>query len=114
MAPLYWFLSYDPTGTAALVLTLGLCLLVGYYLIFTGRRLPARPEDRKDAEVADGTGELGFFSPHSVWPLFVGLTVALATAGVAVGWWLFIIGAAFTGLTVTLFVLEYYRHGYEG
>jgi hypothetical protein len=114
MAPVYWFLSYDPTGTAALVLTLGLCLLVGYYLVFTGRRLPPRPEDRKDAEVADGTGELGFFSPHSVWPLFVGLAVAFATAGVAVGWWLFIIGAAFTGLTVTLFVLEYYRHGYEG
>ena len=112
ITPIYWFLSKDPTGTAALVLTIGLCSLIGYYLVYTGRRLPERPEDRKDGEIADGTGELGFFSPHSVWPLFLGLAAAFATIGVVVGWWMFIIGAAFVGMTVALFVLEYYREGY--
>lgn len=114
LAPIYWFFSKDPTGTAALVLTVGLCALIGYYLVYTGKRLPERAEDRKDAEIADGTGELGFFSPHSVWPLFLGLSIALATVGIVIGWWLFIIGAAFVGMTVTLFVLEYYRAAYEG
>ena len=80
VTPIYWFLSEDPTGTAALTLTFFLCPLIAYYLIFTGRRLPERPEDRKDAEVHEGAGELGFFSPHSVWPLYLGLAVALAAA----------------------------------
>ena len=36
----YWYVSYDPTGTTALALAVGLCLLIGFYLLFTGRRLP--------------------------------------------------------------------------
>jgi hypothetical protein len=114
MTPIYWFLSYDPTGTTALTLTFGLCALIAFYLIFTGRRLPERPEDRKDGEIYEGAGELGFFSPHSVWPLWVALSVALAVLGLAVGWWLFIVGAGATAITVCLFVFEYYRGVYEG
>jgi hypothetical protein len=114
VTPIYWFLSDDPTGTAALTLTFFLCALISYYLIFTGRRLPPRPEDRKDAEIADGAGELGFFSPHSVWPLFLGLAVALAVAGVAVGWWLFMIAVPVVGAMICLFVFEYYRGVHEG
>jgi hypothetical protein len=114
MTPIYWFLSDDPTGTAALTLTFLLCALIAYYLLYTGRRLPERPEDRKEAEVHEGAGELGFFSPHSVWPLYLGLSVALAVAGVAIGWWLFVIAVPLVGLTVCLFVFEYYRGVHEG
>jgi len=114
VTPIYWFLSNDPTGTAALTLTFFLCALIAYYLIFTGRRLPPRPEDRKDAEVDEGAGEIGFFSPHSVFPLFVGLAVALAALGVAVGWWLFMIAIPLVALTICLFVFEYYRGVHEG
>ena len=35
-----------------------------------------RPEDRKDGEIADGAGELGFFPPYSWWPLWCALTLA--------------------------------------
>ena len=50
--------------------TVGLAFLIGFYLLFTGAAAStARPEDNKDAEIADGAGELGFFSPHSWWPL---------------------------------------------
>ena len=114
VTPLYWFLSDDPTGTAALILTFLLCALIAYYLIFTGRRLPERPEDRKEAEVHEGAGELGFFSPHSVWPLFLGIAVALAAASVAIGWWLFVIATPLVGAMVCLFVFEYYRGVHEG
>jgi len=69
----YWHFSKDPTGTTALFLSVCLAFLTGFYLLFTGRRLPPRAEDVPDAEISDGTGELGFFSPHSWWPLITGL-----------------------------------------
>ena len=52
-----------------------------------------RPEDRKDAEIADGAGELGFFPPYSWWPLWCAACSALIVFGIAIGaWWLLIIG----------------------
>ena len=106
---IYWYFSKDPTGTAALALAVGLAFLTGFYLLFTGRRLPERPEDNPESDIEEGTGELGFFSPHSWWPLYVGLATAIAAIGVAIGWWLFLIGLLFIFLTVIGFVFEYYR-----
>ena len=108
----YWYFSKDPTGATALALAVGLAFLTGFYLLFTGRRLPRRPEDDPEGEISEGTGELGFFSPHSWWPLFLGLSAALAAAGFAVGWWLFLIGALLTILSAIGFVFEYYRGVY--
>jgi hypothetical protein len=108
----YWHFSKDPTGTTALALAVGLAFLTGFYLLFTGRRLPPRPEDRADAEIAEGTGELGFFSPHSWWPLFVALSSAVAALGAALGWWLFLIGMLLVFLSAIGFVFEYYRGAY--
>ena len=108
----YWHFSKDPTGTTALALSVGLAFLTGFYLLFTGRRLPPRPEDRPEAEVAEGTGELGFFSPHSWWPLITGMSAAVAALGAAIGWWLFLIGMLFVLLSAIGFVFEYYRGQY--
>jgi hypothetical protein len=108
----YWYFSKDPTGTTALALAVGLAFLTGFYLLFTGRRLPERPEDNPDGEIEEGTGELGFFSPHSWWPLFVGLAAAIAALGVAIGWWMFLIGLLALFLTTIGFVFEYYRGVY--
>ena len=109
----YWYFSRDPTGTTALALAVCLAFLTGFYLLFTGRRLPTtRPEDDPQGEIDEGVGELGFFSPHSWWPLFVGLAAALAAVGMAIGWWLFLIGALATVLSMVGFVFEYYRGYY--
>ncbi len=105
----YWNLSHDPTGGTALALAVGLAFLTGFYVLFTGRRLPQRPEDDPGGDIEEGTGELGFFSPHSWWPLFVGLAAALAAVGVAIGWWMFLVGALCLVLAVIGFVFEYYR-----
>ena len=88
----YWYFSHDPTGSTALAIAVGLAFLIGFYVLFTGRRLPPRPEDEPEGEIYQGTGELGFFSPHSWWPLFLALAAATAAIGVAIGWWLFLIG----------------------
>jgi Cytochrome c oxidase subunit IV len=108
-AVVYGLLSDEPAGTVALAFTGGLAFLVGYYLLFTARRIDSRPEDRLDAEIADGAGELGFYSPHSWWPLAVGFFAAVTFAGIVFGWWLFIIGAGGGGLAVIGLVFEYYR-----
>jgi Cytochrome c oxidase subunit IV len=108
----YWYTSHEPTGTTALALAVGFALLTGFYLLFTGRRLPFRPEDNPEGEIAEGTGELGFFSPHSWWPLFLGLSCATAALGFAVGLWLFLIGMLFTVCATIGFVFEYYRGHY--
>jgi len=109
---IYWYFSHDPTGTTALALAVGLAFLSGFYVLFTGRRLPQRPEDSQEGEIHQGTGELGFFSPHSWWPLFVGLAGATAALGVAIGWWLFLIGLLALLLSTIGFVFEYYRGHY--
>ena len=70
-APAYW--SQQPAtgpGTVALAMTFLLALMVTLYLGFHAKKMDARPEDRNDAEIADGAGELGFFPPYSWWPLW--------------------------------------------
>ncbi len=108
-AVIYGLLSGEVVGTVALGFTAGLAFLVGYYLLFTARRIDARPEDNRMGEIADGAGELGFYSPHSWWPLAVAASAAIAFLGIVFGWWLFLIGAIAGGLSVVGMVFEYYR-----
>ena len=51
VTPIYWYLSHDPTGTTALVLTFGLSALVSFYLLYTSRKVYPRPEDRLEGEI---------------------------------------------------------------
>jgi hypothetical protein len=104
----YWLTSHDPTGTTALALGAGLGTLVASYLLFTGTRMEPRPEDLDDADIADGAGELGFFSPYSWAPLWCGLAAATAFLGLVFGWWLFIIGVAFAVPAISSMLFEYY------
>lgn len=109
-AVIYGLWSGEVIGIVALALTGGLTLIIGTFLWFTGKRLDeARPEDR-DAEIAEGAGELGFFSPGSYWPV----TIAAAAAVFAVAtafWmvWLMIIGAGFLMMAICGFLFEYHR-----
>ena len=43
----YWYVSKDPTGTTALALAVGLAILIGFYVLFTGRRLPRAARRRR-------------------------------------------------------------------
>ncbi|HEY9267662.1 MAG TPA: cytochrome c oxidase subunit 4 [Mycobacterium sp.] len=96
-------------GTTALVLTTGLTVIIGTFFRFVARRLDTRPEDYEDAEIADGAGELGFFSPHSWWPLFIALSASITAVGMAM-WlpWLIVAGVCFVLTTVAGLVFEYH------
>jgi hypothetical protein len=109
VTPAYWFISGDHTGTTALAMTFLLVLLIAFYLGFHARRMEPRPEDRADGEIADGAGELGFFPPYSWWPLWCALCLATMVMGVAVGWWLFIIGGGLGSIALCGLIFEYYR-----
>jgi hypothetical protein len=110
----YWFTSHDPTGTTALALGTGLGALVGVYLLFAAGRMDPRPEDRDDADISEGAGELGFFSPYSWAPLWCALAAAVCFLGIVFGWWLFFIGAAFAVPAVGSMVFEYYTDSPAG
>jgi hypothetical protein len=86
-----------------------LTLLVTLYLGVHASKMEPRPEDRHDAEIADGAGELGFFPPYSWWPLWCGATLGLCVFGVAMGaWWLFIMGVGLGTLALCGWIYEYY------
>ncbi len=108
MAVIYWFLSEDPSGATPLAFAGGLMFLIGYYLDFTDRRLPPQPEDVADAEIADGAGEMGFFSPFSWWPIAVAASVSLLVLGLIFGMWLVLGAAIMVLMTVTGLLFEYY------
>ena len=99
----------DWTGTSALTMTFLLTTLITFYLGFHARRMEPRPEDRKDGEIADGAGELGFFPPYSWWPMWCAMCLAAIALGVAIGWWLFIIGLVLGSVALSGLIFEYYR-----
>ncbi len=109
VTPSYWFLSEDPTGTAALVMTTLLALLVTFYIGFHANKMDPRPEDRREAEVYEGAGELGFFPPYSWWPLWCASALATCVLGVVFGWWLFLIGVGAGSIALIGWVFEFYR-----
>jgi hypothetical protein len=75
---------HEVVGITALVLSTGLTLIIGTFLLFVSRRLEgARPEDNDDAEIADGAGDLGFFSPGSYYPFFLASVIALFAVAAA-------------------------------
>jgi hypothetical protein len=109
VTPAYWLIAGDWTGTSALTMTFLLTLLITFYLGFHARRMEPRPEDRQDGEIADGAGELGFFPPYSWWPMWCALCLAAIALGVAIGWWLLIIGMVLGAVALSGLIFEYYR-----
>ena len=108
-AVVYGLWAKEPIGTTALVLSGGLTGLIGGFFWFVSRRIDARPEDRKDAEIADGAGELGFFSPSSYWPFALALSAGMMGLALAF-WYSWFIAIAGVALLITIggLLFEYY------
>jgi hypothetical protein len=99
----------EAAGTAALILSGGLCGLAGSFFWFVSRRIDPRPEDRNDAEIAEGAGELGFFSPGSYWPIGIALAATVTGFGMAlVQFWLLGLGVVLVLVSVGGLLFEYY------
>ena len=108
MAVIYWLVGGEAVGITAIALSGGLAALIGFYLWFTDKRLGnVLPEDNVVGEISDSAGELGFYSPHSWWPLPVAFCMVTAGVGLLVGWWLTLIAVGGLLISILGFVLEY-------
>jgi hypothetical protein len=116
-AVLYGFWTYydsqphkaEVIGITALILSGLLTTMCTLFFFTVSRRIDARPEDDPNAEISDGAGEVGFFSPGSYWPFGIGLAALVTVIGL-VYWqvWLLLAGllAVLGGTGGLLF--EYY------
>jgi len=108
MTIIYYYLGGEAVGISGMILSACLAGMVGFYLWFTDKRIGHDlPEDRLDAEIADGAGELGFYSPHSWWPLPVALSSMVTALSLLVGWWMTLIGVGALVISIIGFVTEY-------
>lgn len=105
---IYWQVGGEAVGIAGMALAGCLAIMVGFYLWFTQKRIGVvLSEDRDDAQISDGAGELGFYSPHSWWPLPVGASMVLAGLGLIIGWWLTLIAVGTLMISIIGMVTEY-------
>ncbi|WP_232548542.1 cytochrome c oxidase subunit 4 [Propioniciclava soli] len=115
-----WWLdgALEPIGTTVLALTLLFSAMIWGTFAITGRTLtrgnqPGRPEDRKDAEIIDGVGALGFFPPKSLVPFWSAIAIMLLLLGPVFGWWISLIGVAVGIWTVFGWAYEFYVGDYR-
>ena len=105
----YTLLSGDVTvGLPLLLFTGFLALIVGYYILFTSKRVYPRPEDRQDGEIDEADPEYGFYSPHSWWPLVMGFACFMVVLGFIFANWLFAFGAIAVVFAAAGWLFEYY------
>jgi hypothetical protein len=99
----------DWIGSIGLILSGLLCTMCGGYFWFVSRRIDPRPEDRGDAEMSDGAGEVGFFSPGSYWPFGVALGALTGAVGIAL-WqpWIIVLGLVGATVGAAALIFEYY------
>jgi cytochrome c oxidase subunit IV len=105
----YEFHAVEWVGVVALALSGLLCLMCGGYFWFVSRRIDPRPEDREKAEIVEGAGEVGFFSPGSYYPFGLGLATLTAGLGLVYQeWWLVAAGLIAVLIATGGLLFEYY------
>lgn len=110
--PVYWVLSLEVTGSVALVLTFGLSTMLLAYLLVTALKHDQRPEDRLEADIVEGAGELGFFPPRSAWPVVCAVMLMITLLGPVFGWWLTILGMGLGLWALSGWVYQFYKGDY--
>jgi hypothetical protein len=108
MTIIYWQVGGEPVGIGGMLLAAALAGMVGFYVWFTQRRIgQILPEDNLTALISDGAGDLGFYSPHSWWPLPVALSMCALTLSLIIGWWLTVISLGALVVSIIGMVTEY-------
>ena len=95
MAVIYILATRNVSDTGSvLALAAGLTLMLGAYFHFTERRIDILPQDWEEAEIEDGAGMLGFFSPGSIWPFVMCVGIGIMGYAIAfMAYWLLLLGA---------------------
>ncbi|MFP5415335.1 MAG: cytochrome c oxidase subunit 4 [Actinomycetes bacterium] len=119
VSPVYAYMTWrldgrlEPIGTTVLLLTLLFSLMVWGLLVLTGRSTGPRPEDRKEADIVEGAGALGFFPPSSIVPFWSTVAIATIFLGPVFGWWLTLLGLGIGLWTALGWAYEFYVGDYK-
>ncbi len=105
-----WWDGIEWVGAVAIALSGILSAFIAFYLnrVYAGQG-GELPEDRTEAEIDDGDAEQGFFSPWSWWPVMLAFSASLVFAGLAVGFWISIIGGGVFVVSIIGWQYEYFR-----
>jgi hypothetical protein len=108
MAVVYYGVGGETVGITGMILAACLAGMVGFYIWFTQKRIGFDiPSDDINGEIADDAGELGFYSPHSWWPLPVAVSASAMGLSLVIGWWLTLITLGALVMSIIGFVTEY-------
>ena len=114
----YWFWAYEDGGGLMLLGATLLGFVPGLYYWFWYRRYHGHkyfiigsikpvgdpPDDREDAEIAEGAGQIDSFPGSSIWPFVLGMGAFMTVLALVFGIWLAFIAiplilTALTGVT---------------
>jgi hypothetical protein len=92
-AATYWFVSYEDAGTTMLAASVPAFAFVAAWLWFQHRHADPRPEDRTEADPADGAGDVGYFPSSSAWPFVLAAGAVVVANGFVFGPPIVVVGA---------------------
>ncbi len=102
-----WTRGTEWVGIPALFALAGMQYMIAYYMHLVDKEYKAGVDDKEDGEIEEYSGTYGRFAPWSWWPLGLGTAVAIVFLGVAIDWWIFIIGIGAGLFFVTGWVFEF-------
>lgn len=102
-----WTRGTEWVGISGLFALAAMQFLVAYYLRLLDKEYRTGVDDKDDGEIQEYAGVYDRFAPWSWWPLGLGTAAAIVFIGVAVDWWIFIIGVFMGLFFVTGWVFEF-------
>ncbi|WP_022872833.1 cytochrome c oxidase subunit 4 [Nesterenkonia alba] len=100
-------------GVICMLLAAGLGFMLWWYLRSTDKHAGPMDGDNPEGEISDMAGNYGEFAPWSWWPLGLGATFAVLVFGVAVDWWIVLLGLIPALFFITGWVMEFNRGRYR-
>ncbi|MBD0692904.1 cytochrome c oxidase subunit 4 [Streptomyces sp. CBMA123] len=111
----YGFWAREPAGKAILTVAFLMSGLVAlFWFVQHQRRGGGRPQDRKDAEIVESAGPVGFFPARSGYPVLTAAGLAVFALGLVFARWLIVCGAVLLGFAVFGFIFQYHDRGDGG
>lgn len=118
VTPVYAYVTwsmghFEVIGVTVLALTLLFSVMIWGLLVITGKTVGMRPEDRKDGEIVEGAGPLGFFPPSSIVPFWTTVAMSVVLLGAVYGWWLSLLGVGVGIWAACGWAYEFYTGDYK-
>lgn len=102
-----WTRGTEWVGIPGLFALAAMQFMIAYYLRLVDKEYKTGVDDQDDGEIKEYAGVYARFAPWSWWPLGLGAAVAVVFLGVAIDWWIFIIGIFLGMFFVTGWVFEF-------